>query len=231
MGAWGRAGFGPVDWGASREESMSIKFDGKKRKSAPALSLILVWALAVGTMVLSLVKPVRAQEVTASITGTVADPTDAPVPGATVTAKDVDRGVTYPAETDAAGVYYIPHLPVGTYDVTVEAKGFASALRKGITLQLDQRARLDVRLALGTVTQVVEVTGSAPLLHTDSIQLDTVITSKINEELPLATRNYVQLTLLAPGSVNPNPGSFTGPQTTAASCRPYVNGNRDQSDN
>src|SRR5205814_748943 len=183
-GAWGRAGFGTVDWGASREESMSIKFDGKKRKSAPALSLILVWALAVGTMVLSLVKPVRAQEVTASITGTVADPTDAPVPGATVTAKDVDRG-----------------------------------------------ARLDVRLALGTVTQVVEVTGSAPLLHTDSMQLDTVITSKINEELPLATRNYVQLTLLVPGSVNPNPGSFTGPQTTAASGRPYVNGNREQSDN
>src|SRR5208337_1882802 len=71
----------------------------------------------------------------------------------------------------------------------------------------------------------------APVLQTDTIQVGTVITSRINEDLPLATRNYIELTLLAPGVNNPNPGSLTNGMNTGSGGRPYVNGNREQSDN
>ena len=171
------------------------------------------------------------QEVTASITGSITDPSGAAIAGAKVTAKDDLRGTVYPTKTNAAGVYNLPRLPISTYSLTVEAQGFQKSIRPGIVLQLDQRARVDVALKLGSTTQTVEVTGAAPILQTDTMQLGTVITSKINEDLPLATRNYVQLTLLAPGTNNPNPSSMTGPQTTGSSGRPFVNGNREQSDN
>ena len=69
------------------------------------------------------------------------------------------------------------------------------------------------------------------MLQTESTQLGQIIDSRTNSELPLATRNYVQLTLLAPGSVHPNPSTFKNGQTTASSGRPYVNGNREQANN
>lgn len=75
------------------------------------------------------------------------------------------------------------------------------------------------------------MTGAAPVLQTESTQLGQVIDSRTNTTLPLATRNYVQLTLLAPGSVHPDPSSFTNGQTTSGSGRPYVNGNREQANN
>jgi Carboxypeptidase regulatory-like domain/TonB dependent receptor-like, beta-barrel len=192
-----------------------------------------LWSLSALALLVFFANPRlgRSQEVTASITGSVTDPSGAAVAGAKVTAKDTLRGTEYPTQTNAAGVYNLPRLPTSTYSVTVEASGFRTAVRPGIVLQLDQNARVNVALQLGATTQTVEVSGAPPILHTDSMQLSTVITSKINEDLPLATRNYVQLTLLAPGSTNPNPSEFTGPQTTANGGRPYVNGNREQSDN
>src|SRR5262249_5192663 len=81
-------------------------------------------------------------------------------------------------------------------------------------------------------TQVAEIAGALPpLLQTDTTQLGTVIDSRTNEALPLASRNYIQLTLLAPGSLNPNPQTLTGAGTTANSGRPYINGNREQANN
>jgi len=181
----------------------------------------------------SLVAPVPAssQEVTASITGTVTDPTGAAVSGAKVTATDVQRGVPYSTQTNTAGVYDLPRLPVSTYDVNVEMTGFQTVVQKGIVLELNQTARVDFKLQLGLVTQTVEVTAAPPLLSTDTIQVGTIINSKINQDLPLATRNYVELTLLAPGVTNPNPSGFTNGQPVANGARPYVNGNREQSDN
>src|SRR5206468_319420 len=65
----------------------------------------------------------------------------------------------------------------------------------------------------------------------DTMQVGTIINSRINQDLPLATRNYVELTLLAPGVTNPNPSSFTNGQPVGNGGRPFVNGNREQSDN
>src|SRR5262249_57595543 len=91
---------------------------------------------------------------------------------------------------------------------------------------------VDVNLVIGGITQVAEIAGALPpLLQTDTTQLGTVIDSRTNVTLPLASRNYIQLTLLSPGSVNPNPQTLTGPGTTANSGRPYINGNREQANN
>jgi hypothetical protein len=172
-----------------------------------------------------------AQEVTATITGTVTDSTGAAVAGATVTAKSVERGTVFKDVTNDLGLYRITQLPVGNYDLRVEKEGFQTALFPSITLVLNQTARMDVALKVGQVSQTIEVTGAAPLLKTESTQVDTIIDASTNEELPLATRNYVELTLLAPGSITTNPAGFNNGDNVNSGERPYINGNREQSDN
>ena len=173
-----------------------------------------------------------AQEVTASITGTISDQSGGAVADATVTATDTERGTTWTAHSNDSGLYNLLRVPVGTYTLRVEAKGFSSVVREAFTLVLNQTARIDVALKVGDVSVTVEVSGDAPVLKTDSTQVDTVINAATNDALPLATRNYVELTLLAPGSVTVNPDGFnTGNNTDFGSERPYINGNRDQSNN
>jgi hypothetical protein len=172
-----------------------------------------------------------AQEVTAAITGRVTDPSGAAVPDAKLTATDKDRGTAWSATTNGDGIYNLPRLPVGSYDLKVEHTGFQTATVSNILLQLNQVARLDFPLQVGGVQQSVEVTALAPLLQTQSTQVGQVIDSLTNESLPLATRNYVQLTLLAPGSIHPNPSGFKSGMTTDSSARPNVNGNREQANN
>jgi hypothetical protein len=171
------------------------------------------------------------QQVTAAIIGTVTDPTGAPMAEASVTAKDLDRGVVWPTTSNGEGVYNLPRLPVGAYEVRVEAKGFQTSVLPRVELEMNQTARADFQMKLGQVSEAVEVTGAAPLLQTETTQYNTVIDSRTNEALPLATRNYIQLTLLAPGSVNPDPKSMANGQNTANGGRPYVNGNREQANN
>jgi hypothetical protein len=171
------------------------------------------------------------QQVTASITGRVTDASGAAVANAKVSATSVERGTVYPTSTNADGYYNLPFLPVGTFNVKVENAGFQTATQSNVTLQLNQAAKMDFQLQVGSVETTVEVTAGAPVLQTESTQLGQVIDSRTNTTLPLATRNYVQLTLLAPGSTHPDPSSFTNGQTTASSGRPYVNGNREQANN
>jgi len=175
--------------------------------------------------------PVQAQEITAAISGVVTDPSGAPVGDAKVTVKDTERGSVFSTATNGAGAYNLSRLPVGTYDVRVEKTGFESAVRAGVLLQLNQTAQLDFPLTIGSVSQTVEVTSAPPLLETEDTQLGTVIDARENTALPLSTRNYVQLTLLATGAVTPNPAGFGGSKTSFQSERPYVNGNREQTNN
>ncbi len=172
------------------------------------------------------------QEVTASITGTVTDPAGAALPGATVTATSQERGQTYTALTNDSGLYRIAQLPVGGYTVKVEKKGFAVASYPAFVLTLNQVARIDVTMKVGQASETVEVSGSAPVLATETTQVDTVINSATNDNLPLASRNYVQLTLLAPGAVSTDPSSFNnGNNTGGYGGRPLINGNREQANN
>jgi hypothetical protein len=172
------------------------------------------------------------QEVTASITGTITDPSGAVVAGATVTATSQERGLTYPAVTNDSGLYRIAQLPVGTYSLKVEKSGFASVSHPAFVLTLNQVARIDIGMKVGQATETVEVTSAAPVLETDVTQVDTIINAATNDNLPLASRNYVQLTLLAPGAVSTDPASFTsGNNTSFYSGRPLINGNREQANN
>ncbi len=175
--------------------------------------------------------PAWGQDVTATITGTVSDPSGAPIVGATVTAKDTDRGTVHTSQTNELGSYNIVRIPVGTYDVKVEMKGFQTSVVSSVTLVLNQTARIDVQMKVGQVTQTVEVTSEAPILKTDTTEVSTIIDSATNEALPLASRNYVQLTLLAPGAVTPNPQSFNTGDNVGSGGRPFINGNREQSNN
>src|SRR5437667_41268 len=180
---------------------------------------------------LSVLEPAWSQEVTAGIVGTVVDPSEAPIKDATSTATDTQRGTVRTVNTNDAGAYNITRVPVGIYDVKVSAPGFQTAVHPALTLVLNQKARIDVQMKMGQVTQTVEVTSAAPILKTETAQVDTIIDSKTNDTLPLATRNYVQLTLLAPGSVTPSPASFNNGDNTASGGRPYINGNREQANN
>src|SRR5438552_1339108 len=171
------------------------------------------------------------QEVTAAIVGTITDPSDAPLKDAEVVATDADRGTVLNTKANDAGACNITRVPVGTYTIKITASGFQTAVHPAITLVLNQTARIDMQMKIGTVSETVEVTGSAPVLQTDRTELSTIIDSTTNDTLPLATRNYVQLTLLAPGSVTPAPNSFNNGDNTASGGRPYINGNREQANN
>jgi hypothetical protein len=173
----------------------------------------------------------EAQQVTAAITGKVTDPQGAAVAKANVVAVDKDRGTEWPTTSNGDGEYSLPRLPIGHYDVKVSAPGFQTAVQSNILLDMNQTARLDFAMQVGSITQTVEVVSAAPLLQTQSTELGQVIDAATNVDLPLATRNYVQLTLLAPGSIHPNPSGFKSGLTTSSSSRPNVNGNREQSNN
>ncbi|MGB2625967.1 MAG: carboxypeptidase regulatory-like domain-containing protein [Candidatus Acidiferrum sp.] len=192
----------------------------------------LFGALAVGALVLILcASGAQAQDVTASITGTITDQSGGAVAGAKVTAKSTDRGNTLVAETNEAGIYRFSELPVGTYDLRVEKQGFQTSVHPQFTLVLNQVARVDFELKVGQVSQTVEVSGAPPILTTESTQVETIIDSRTNVALPLATRNYVQLTMLAPGAVHPDPSQFNTGDNVNSGARPFINGNREQSDN
>jgi len=174
---------------------------------------------------------VWSQEVTAALTGTILDPTGASIAGAKVSAKDTERGTVYAVQSNGIGVFHLPRIPVGTYDLTVEAPGFQTAVYRTMTLVLNQTARLDFQLKVGQAAETVDVTSALPALRTDTTELSTVLNAHTNTHLPLLTRNYVQLTLLAPGSVNPNPQTLSSGEGPATAGRPYVNGNREQANN
>src|SRR5260370_14085820 len=119
-----------------------VRIGGINMRKMQSLGLGLVFVTLVA--LLCSANPAWGQDVTATITGTVSDPSGAPIVGASVTAKDTDRGTLHTAQTNEAGVYNVVRVPVGTYDVKVEAKGFQTSLVSSVTLLLNQTARIDV---------------------------------------------------------------------------------------
>ena len=190
------------------------------------LALLLLFGL------LGALETAWGQEVTASIVGSVEDPSGAPIKGAAIVARDTDHGVLYTAQTNDAGAFNLTHLPVGTYDVKATAPGFDTAVHAPFTLVLNQTARLTFQMKIGKVSETLEVSGSAPVLQTENAQINSIIDSRTADNLPLETRNYVQLTLLSAGAVSVDPASMNlGSNTAEESGRPYINGNREQANN
>ena len=140
---------------------------------------------------------VFAQE--ATVTGTITDSTGGVLPGVTVTATNEDSGNTFVAVTDAAGAFRLP-VRIGSYRIAAELSGFATVTRAGIQLQVNQRSVLNLQLAPSTVQETVQVTGEAPLLDLTSSTVSGNIDRRQVQDLPVNGRNWLDLTLLAPGS-------------------------------
>jgi hypothetical protein len=172
-----------------------------------------------------------AQTGAASLTGIVTDQSGAAVPGATVTATNQATNVDYTATSNEAGNYDITSLPVGIYVVKAELAQFKTSATKPIQAEARQTIRIDFKLELGSVEETVEVTGESPVLQTETATVGEVISGTTLTALPLNGRNSGQLSLLLPGVVTPNPNSFTGARNTGGGGRPYVNGNREQTNN
>jgi hypothetical protein len=134
-----------------------------------------------------------------TILGRVTDQTGAVVPGATVTAIQIETQVVQSAVTGGSGTFAIPNLAVGTYDVRVQASGFAPDNVTGITLDVSQERNLEFRLAPAGTTAKVEVTASAPLINTTNPTLAGLVTEKQVDSLPLNGRSIQNLVLLQPG--------------------------------
>ncbi len=151
-----------------------------------------------------------AQAPTGEITGTVTDASGAVVGGATVTVTNPGTNASRQVKTNTAGVYDLPALTPGRYNLKVEMTGFTTQVRSDIDLQVGQVARLDFPLQVGSVTETIEVTGGAPVLETETTAIGTVVENRRIEELPLNGRNYLQLTSLIPGATTNGPPSAQG---------------------
>lgn len=193
------------------------------RLGLPVCSLLLVFSLIVSATA-------SAQTGAAALTGIVTDESGAAVPGATVTATNQATNVDYTAVSNQAGNYIITSVPVGTYVVRAELARFKTAATRPIQAEARQTVRLDFRLELGALEETVEVHADSPVLKTETATVGEVISGTTLQALPLNGRNSGQLSLLLTGVVTPNPSSFTAVRNFGGG-RPFVNGNREQTNN
>ena len=148
-------------------------------------------------LLLVLAAPASAQTF-GQITGAVTDTSGAVLVGASVTVTNTGTNAVREAQTNSSGSYVFPNLLPGIYNVKVDLQGFQSKIRNGIELQVQQTARLDFSLDLGSVEVAVEVTGSAPMINATDATVGTVIENKQILELPLNGRNFINLVSLSP---------------------------------
>ena len=140
-----------------------------------------------------------AQTDTATITGLVTDVSGAAVAGAQVQAIHQDNGLEYTTQSNETGNYVLAALPIGNYDLSATSEGFQTLLRPNIALSASSRARVDVQLQVGAVTETVEVTAELPLLESETSSLGQAIENKTITQMPLNGRNYQELAVLTAG--------------------------------
>ena len=181
---------------------------------------------AILAMCVLAVVPSFAQFDTAEVLGTVRDKTGAVVPKAALTLLNVDTGIQAKTTADDNGNYDFSNVKIGTYKVTAEAKGFSTEVASGITVNVGARQRVDFSLAVGAVTETVEVSGAAAPLETDSSEHGQVINTAAIVELPLNGRNYADLALLSANVVKSPIGASFSPSGTPREGSFNVNGMR-----
>lgn len=179
-----------------------------------------------------------AQTITGSVRGLVTDPSGAAVVGAGIDAANVATGVTTHTTSDSAGLYNIQFLTIGSYTVTARASGFSTTTAGPFVLEIDQIAKINLKLQVGrSATTVAVMSDAAPLLNTENATLGTSISANTLESMPLDGLNVYYAANFVPGVVNPtiaSQGGVTGAYRGAPadpSGIPSVNGNRQQSNN
>src|SRR5215472_15316412 len=156
---------------------------------------VLLFSVLCGGLIL------HAQETRGTLSGLVSDPSGGAVPGVAVTATEVRTGVKTPTVSDSAGQYNLPFLAPGDYELSAEAKGFKSFVRRGIHLESSGHPVIDIQLAVGAVSDSVEVTSETPLVDTANSSMAQGITTKQVEDFPLNGRNPMMVAQLAIGVV------------------------------
>jgi hypothetical protein len=186
------------------------------------------------TMMLALTSALG-QTVTGSITGVVTDPSGAVVVGAMVTAQNTATGVRTAAQTNGTGAYTIRFLPIGTYSLEVDAKGFTLEKIAPFPLEIDQTVKINVTVQVTTSTTVVVNETVHPILDTTDSTLGNTLTTNEIQNIPLNGRNFSSLTLFQPGAVDTDPTGMSGnnaiERSTYNSGIASINGNREQANN
>jgi outer membrane receptor protein involved in Fe transport len=187
------------------------------RSALGAFAVVMALFLSAGTTLLS------AQSTTGSIGGRVTDPSGAVIPGADITITNVDKGIQTLVHTNRAGEYNALAMPPGAYTVSVSKSGFKVESVAAFNLNIDQRARIDVKLTAGNIDQTVSVTDSEPLLQLQGAETGQVIGERQIVDLPLEGRNFISLAFLVPGVMGGGKGS--GQNTNIS-----ISGQREQGD-
>jgi hypothetical protein len=187
-------------------------------------------------LLLAFALPGLAQTVTGAVRGTVTDASGAIVPGATVTAANTATGVKTVASTNQSGEYSIRFLQIGNYKLTIEASGFETATYGPFSLEIDQTAKVDIPLKVGSAkTSVVVDDQYQPILNTESATLGETFTENTINTVPLNGRDFTQLTVYTPGAVSTGFSEYGGMNSTERSTdagnEVSVDGNRQQSNN
>ncbi len=174
---------------------------------------------------------VAGQQITGNIRGTVLDPSGAIIQAATVTAKQIETGLSRSAVTDRQGEYLLVELPIGPYQLEVHAQGFQKYLQQGISLDVNETATVSVHLRLGSDTQQVEVSANAALVQSTVSSLGQTVMEREILDLPLDGRNFSQLGLLQPGVVPLTPGLLDAGGPARQNQAYAVDGQRPESNN
>jgi hypothetical protein len=162
----------------------------------------------------------------AQITGTLTDQSGAVLPGVTVTARNQETGLTRAVVSGAAGDYRLPALPPGTYTLKVELSGFTTEERSGIILVIDQTAQIDFTLKPAAVAETVTVQGESPIVDVTASNVATSVSNAQIQDLPVASRRWIDLAMLTPGTSQDNIRGFfyRGNVNVGAGTREYSNG-------
>jgi len=195
-------------------------------------SLGFVIAVAAVAMIgLATSVPLEAQILYGSIVGNVADSTGAVIPGAQVSITHEETGASRSGESNEAGAYSFSTVATGTYRVEVRSDGFSSNTTTGVAVTVNNVTRVDVDLAIGQVTEVIEVTANSVQLQTDRAEVRAEVSKDDLQEVPVPLgRNYQMLLQTLPG-FSPPANAHSVPANPTRAVRYTVNGTTDKSNN
>jgi hypothetical protein len=179
---------------ANQEDEMSIA--GRRNGLALRIGAIMLALLVTSG---GLAGVAHAQAVGALLSGLITDERGGPVPGATVSIKNVGTGVVREVSTNGDGLYSAPNLLPGTYEVRVTAQGFQTLVQKEIGLTVGAQQALNVSLKVGQLNQTVVVSAAPPEVQTSSSTISATVDSNTVRELPLNGRDWTSLAALEPG--------------------------------